>query len=139
MSETESVSVEFTKSELWLLQATVRHEMAAQDTWHMPPVSRSLNQKVADALLFCEDQNQSSAGMMLTLHDCLVIDYVVPQNAKDATGTPIGQNVLFKAFRIRSTLLYGAQSSVDVTDPYEKDQFAWRQRLEQHKKGLSNA
>jgi hypothetical protein len=102
--------VEFTLSHLWLLQRYVRHEMHSQDTWHNPPVSFHLNEQIAHALLVLQRSKQTEKPpqetyiLDLTYHDCLVIDAVIPQDAKDTNGIPIGMQVLFKSYEARDKL-----------------------------------
>lgn len=93
-----TTSVTFTVEELWLLQSAIRHEMTQQDNWHSPPVSLELNDQIAHAILFCVKQEQTEAALVLTHHDCLVIDYCVSQNAKSASGAPTGKVILTKSF-----------------------------------------
>ena len=101
MSMPATSSQVFTLDELWLLQSVVRHELAQQDTWKFPPASVSLNDAIAEAILFCDDNKQGEAALILSRGDCLTIDYLVPQGAKSAAGQPIGRNILLKSYRAR--------------------------------------
>lgn len=96
--------VVFTLPELWLLQAKVRHEMAGQGDWKAPPTSQPLNEQVIMAILFCEENESPDACLELTAEELLVIDYVVPQEAKDAEGRPLGKPILRKTFVARRRL-----------------------------------
>lgn len=97
---TSAVAI-FTRDELWLMRSVVRHEMLQQDTWKFPPADRDLSNKIAHALLFCEDGGQPDAALELCLGDTYVLDYNVPQDAKDASGKALGRAVLLKAYRVR--------------------------------------
>lgn len=97
--------VVFTLSELWLLQGKVRHEIAGREQWQTPPADRELNDQVAMALLFCEDNSAGEACLALSIGDCLVLDYVVPQDAKDSEGRALGKPILRKTFAARRALL----------------------------------
>lgn len=108
----------FTLEELWLLHAKVRHEMAHQGDWQDPPASLGLNEAIIAAILFCEELGQAEACVELDLKDCLVIDFVVPQEAKDKDGNPIGKNVLRKSFRARAKLT-GHEIPATAEEPFE--------------------
>lgn len=99
-----TTSAVFSVDELWLLQSVIRHEMAQMEQWKAPPASASLNEQVSEALLFCHENGLGEAALLLTVRDCLAIDFCVPQGAKSPAGLPIGKNVLLKAFRARVEL-----------------------------------
>ena len=103
MSENTTSAV-FSVDELWLLQSVIRHEMAQMEQWKAPPASPSLNDQVAEALLFCHENDLGEAALLLTRRDCLAIDFSVPQGAKSPAGVPIGKSVLLKSFRARTEL-----------------------------------
>lgn len=92
---------------LWLLQSRVRHEHAAMDTWHYPLASASLNDAIAEALLFCEETQAKEAAIVVTWGDLLLIDAVVDASAKDAEGKPLGKPLLLKTFKARQCLRRG--------------------------------
>jgi hypothetical protein len=94
----------FTSDELWLLQSVIRHEIAQMEGWKAPPASAALNEQIAEALLFCAENNVNEAAVLLTMRDCLAIDYCVPQAAKSPAGAPIGRMVLLKSYRARAEL-----------------------------------
>jgi hypothetical protein len=100
----DTVSIVFSLEELWLMQACVRHETAQAEQWKFPPASLPLNDAIAAAILFCEEQKAGEAALLLSRHDCLVLDYNVPSSAKDAYGKPIGKAILLKSFKARSQL-----------------------------------
>lgn len=108
----------FTLEELWLLHAKVRHEMAHQADWHDPPASLELNEAITVAILFCEELGQSEACVELSLRDCLVLDFVVPQEAKDVQGNAIGKSILRKSFRARARLT-GHEIPATAEEPFE--------------------
>src|SRR4051812_43095259 len=89
----------------------IRHEIQAVDTWHSPPASLELNHQIAHALLVLKqalddkDESRTTYVLDLTMHDCLVIDACVPQDAKDVNGIPIGLFILLKSFQARERLL----------------------------------
>jgi len=114
--DAEATPVTFTKAELWLLQRFIRHEVPALETWHFPPAAMELNDQIADALLFCEDEQQEDATLQLSWGDCLAIDFCVPNDVKDVNGAPIGRKVLLKTYAARSSLRRG-YPYVEVPQP----------------------
>ena len=132
----ETVSVLFSLDELWLLQACVRHELAQAEQWKFPPASLALNDAVAGAILFCEEQTCHEAAVLLNRHDCLVIDYNVPSTAKDPNGKPIGRAVLLKSFRARRELEDGPSLTRQADSAgQEIDAETIRQRLAEQPQG----
>ena len=123
----------FTVEELWLLQAVIRHEMAQQDSWRFPPVSASLNDEIADALVRCDEAGLGEAALELTRADCLAIDHCVPQGAKSVSGLPIGKTVLMKSFRARRDIDEGHHSLAAEPDTLSREDIAtkldqWKDR-----------
>lgn len=115
MSVTLTVPVAFTSAELWYLRSVVRHELAAQGTWAYPPASLSLNDAIAEGLFLCGEQGQTEAWLPLSRGDCLVIDAVCDQTAKDASGQPLGAMILGKVISARHQL--AAQEFEDAIEP----------------------
>ncbi len=109
----DSISVLFTKDELWVLQGFVRHETGQpwQGAW--PNFSKDLNDQIANALLFCEDESQLDAAIVLSKGDCYAIDSLVPNSLKSAAGTLVGRAILLKTFRVRSQLEGSFTSTAD--------------------------
>lgn len=101
----DTAPVVFTLDELWLLRSVVRHEMQSQETWKFPPASVDLNDQIAEAILFCHEHQVEEAALMLTRGDTLIIDFVVPQDAKSARGVPLGTPILLKTFAARRALV----------------------------------
>lgn len=101
----DTAPVVFSLDELWLLRSVVRHEMASQETWKFPPASLDLNDRIAEAILFCHEHEVEEAALLLTRGDTLIIDYVVPQDAKSARGIPLGVPILLKTFAARRALV----------------------------------
>lgn len=97
-------SVTFDIAELWLLQSVIRHEMAQQGEWKFPFASLDLNDRVAAAILFCDENHVSEASMQLSRGDTLCVDYNVRSDMKDAQGKQIGKLILLKSFRVRRDL-----------------------------------
>ncbi|HLZ72340.1 MAG TPA: hypothetical protein VKV26_20750 [Dehalococcoidia bacterium] len=118
-------------AELWLLQRCIRHELPAQETWKFPPASVELNDQIAAALLFCQEQNVGEAALRLSWGDLLAIDYAVPADAKDVNGRAIGREVLLKSFAARAALRrpYPLPDAADSTEPSSSDV---QQRLATH-------
>lgn len=120
-----SAPVAFTADELWLLQKMVRHELPQQDTWKFPPASIELNDQIAEAIVACVDMEMREATLTLTRGDLLVIDYLVPNDAKSALGLMMGREILLKTFRARRVLdgteLPGAAEPVDSPTLNEVD------------------
>lgn len=133
----DTVSVVFGLDELWLMQACVRHELAQAEQWKFPPASLALNDAIATAILFCEEQGFQDAAVLLGRHECLVLDYTIPSTAKDANGRPIGKAVLLKSFRARQQLEDGFNCSDDIGQVIDAQTL--RERLaEQARQGRSN-
>jgi len=123
----------FSLDELWLLQSAIRHELPQQDAWRFPPVSLSLNDEVADAILRCDEAGLSEAAIELSRADCLAIDHCVPQGAKSAAGLPIGKSILMKSFRARRDLDEGHHSLAHEPENLSREDIAvrleeWRNR-----------
>lgn len=95
----------FTLQELWLLQGKVRHDTAHREQWTVPPANQELNTQVAMAILLCEENGVLDACLELSFEDCLLLDYVIPQEAKDSDGHQLGRPVLRKSFLARRRLL----------------------------------
>ena len=102
-----TASAVFSVEELWMLQSSIRHEIAQLEQWKFPPASLDLNDQVAECLLRCHEYSLSEGPLVLSRGDCLVIDYCVPQTAKSPSGVPIGKNILIKSFRARMQLIDG--------------------------------
>lgn len=100
----DTVTVRFTSSELWLLQIVVRHEILGMAAWKNPPAGQALNDAICEAILFCEDTGATEAFLMLNWSDCLAIDFLVPSQAKDVNGVPVGRDILLKTYRARAEL-----------------------------------
>lgn len=104
----------FTIDELWLIQSVIRHEIPQIDQWKFPPANIDLNDQVAQALVFCDENNVSEAAVVMSRGDCLAIDYCVPQGAKSSAGAPIGKQVLMKSFHARRVI---EDSSFEMAEP----------------------
>lgn len=102
--EEETVSADFSLEILWLMHAHVRHEVCRTDDWKYPPASVSLSDKIAEAILFCEEFEETVAAIQLTHHDCLVIDACVPDDAKSVGGEAIGRTTQLIQFAARRAL-----------------------------------
>ncbi len=102
MSDTTPVVL--TIDELWLLHSVIKHEMPQEGTWKYPPASLDMNDRICDAIIFCDDQTATEAAMEMSRGDLLCIDYCVPQDAKTPGGVMIGKKLLMKAFRARCKL-----------------------------------
>lgn len=96
--EAASVYVELTIDELWLIRSVVRHELAQLDTWKLPPADRDLNHEIA--LLIAA----GGGHLALTEQWAVVLDYCVPQDAKDVDGKPVGKHLLLKVCKARADL-----------------------------------
>lgn len=99
-----TASAVFARDELWALQACCRHEAPQQQMWKYPPANLELNEAIAEALLFLEDNGLTEVALTLTWEQCLAIDASVSQATKDANGKPLGRTILMKTFRIRHEL-----------------------------------
>lgn len=126
MNNMEAVAI-FTLDQLWLLRSVVRHEMAQQETWKIPPADRSLNGQIASAILFCVDNAQGEAAVRLTLGDTYVLDYCVQQDAKDPkSGVNIGKPILLEVFRARKAIEEGENAYAEEPPAPSKAEIAER-------------
>lgn len=118
-SNTETVSVLFTLDELWIMREVVRHEHENQERWLFPPAGLELNDQIADAILFCIEDNEPEAPLLLSRGDCLIIDCCVNLTMKDKDGLPLGKNILIKSFAARRALRDGAlETGTEVPSPW---------------------
>ena len=140
------VGVTFTLDQLWALNDLIRHESSDGRAWAAPPVSLALNEKVADAILVCEEskpfpESQQSPTNLPTITeytielshgDCLCIDYNVRQGMKSANGLPIGKQILLKAFAARREITDGfvavAVEPVRTPEYIEAQMAEWRKQ-----------
>lgn len=115
----DTVPMVVSVAELWLLQRCIRHEIQGQETWKFPPAGVELNDQIAAALLFCSEQNVGEAALQLSWGDLLAIDFVVPADAKDVNGRPIGRELLLKSFAARAALRrpYPLPDAEEVAEP----------------------
>lgn len=101
----DSASVVFTLDELWLMRMYVRHEIASVEQWRaFPPASLELNDAIAGAILFCHNHGLKEASLLLSRGDCLILDFLIPQDARTADGQPIGKSLLLKTFEAREKI-----------------------------------
>jgi hypothetical protein len=78
--------------------------MAQAKDWNMPPASITLNDKIAEGIMFCEGTKSTEYHMVLDKHDLYVLDYCVPQTATSPKGEYIGMSILRKTFSARKEL-----------------------------------
>lgn len=111
-----TAAIVFTLDELWFLQSLVRHEIPDPPTWKFPPASLELNDAIADAILSCADYGLREVALQLSRGDLLLLDYQVPQSAKDIAGKDIGKTILLKTFRARRLIAEGVMPAAPETD-----------------------
>jgi hypothetical protein len=104
--EPDSVPVELTAEELWMLHDLVRHDQDAISEKKWPVVSTELNEQVALAIVACEDSKLKSYTLLLSAGDILLLDYVVRRDMKTPEGAK-GKDILLKLFRARRDLAIG--------------------------------
>jgi hypothetical protein len=102
-----TASVIFNIEELWLLQACIRHEIQQAEQWHNPPASLDLNDDIANAIVFCLENDAPEAAIVLDRAKCLAVDYCVRQDLKSPNGVPVGRNILLKSFLARREIAEG--------------------------------
>ena len=140
------VGVTFSLDQLWALNDLIRHESSDGRAWAFPPVSLSLNEKVADAILICEEsrpfpESQTSPTNLPTITeytielshgDCLCIDYNVRQGMKTPGGVAIGKQILLKAFAARREITDGifatAEEPARSSESIEARMAEWRKQ-----------
>lgn len=127
-SVSSRVPVTFTTAELWLLRSVVRHEASPAWQGKWPTYDLELNEQIAEAILLCTDEGQAEANLVMTKGDLLILDALVPQDAKDAQGKPIGKDILLKTFRARRLLNGGVVDTAEDPDVTQQ-----RTRLEEWK------
>ena len=102
--DTNYVSVLFELDELWLLHKCIRHELPSVEHMKYPPCDIELNDKIAEAVLFCHINEINQAYLAVSLSELLALDYTVPQDAKNVAGKLLGKNILLKTFLARKQL-----------------------------------
>ena len=108
----DTTPVPFTQDQLWYLRSVIRHEAPDQEKWANPPVSESLNDQIAAALISGEPE----VMLELTRRQLLAIDYVTNQDAKDSKGNPLGKPILLATFVARERLAYPTDLSEEPDD-----------------------
>ena len=132
---TDQVPVVFSKEMLWLLQRFVRHENGIPWQGKWPITSLELNDAIAEAILFCEDQQQPEASIVLGRGDCYLIDALVQQDAKSPLGVLMGKEILLRTYRVRATL-DGAPQATGSGRELSEDEVhsamqSWKQGIEE--------
>lgn len=120
----DAVPVTFTLSELWVLQGVVRHESAQPWQGKWPITSVELNDRIAEAIWFCTNENQQEAAIILTRGDCYLIDALVPASAKDTDGKLVGKPILLKTYHVRSVLADGIEATAAESPEPPAEQWA---------------
>ena len=115
----DTAPVVFSEAELWVIRNTCRHEVVQRDNWKHPPADFDLNTSVAFALAICQEHGLGEYTLPLTRHQCLVLDYNVPADVKDAQGNMLGKNILIKSFKARIALAHGSELVSDEPDDPE--------------------
>jgi hypothetical protein len=108
MMTPDTVSTLFTLDELWLLEGVIRHEHEGQDLWHFPYANLDLNDQISTAILFCTENKEVEAPLLLSRGDCLILSYCVQSGMKDPNGVLLGKSILIKSFTARRALRDGA-------------------------------
>lgn len=106
------IPVQFSSDELWYLHSVVKHESLEQGRWENPTTSLQLNEAIADALLVCEESKLDELTVLLSMRDCLLLDYVVDQAAKTPKGELLGKPILLKTFSARRQLSGNSLESI---------------------------
>lgn len=107
----EEVAVTFSLDELWLLHTVIRHESDNSRTWKFPSSGLELNDRIAEAILVCEETPLPESALDLSRGDCLCIDANVNVGMKDAYGKMAGKSILLKVFAARRTLSGGIEAT----------------------------
>lgn len=110
----DTVTIVFTRGELWLLHSLIRHEIPQRKDWEAPPCSRELNEQIRLALLACEEGNLQEYPLTLTRADLDAIDYCVREDM--VTPRANGKDILLKTFRA----LFQLQMGLPASDIREK-------------------
>ena|ERR1035437_686611 len=126
--------VSFSIGELWYIRSVCRHESADQGQWKAPPTSLELNTHISEAILMCEDNKIDEVYIPLTLKDCLLLDYVVDQGAKDVKGILVGKPILLKSFAARRHLTGGHEATAEEEEPND-----WRLLLGEFEKNYDSS
>ena len=114
----EEVACTFSIAELWLLDATCRHEISDQERWKFPPASKELTIEIALAISACVEGKLDEYTLLLSTGDLLVIDYNIRQGHKNMEGAK-GQDILLKVFHALSQLALGYE--IGGTDQTYRD------------------
>lgn len=116
----------FSLDELWVLQRYVRHECPDREKWKFPPASLELNEQVTDAIRFCAETGTEDAALLLSKGDCLLLDMVVPQDAKTTKGVLAGPSILLRAYGVRHAL---TEDTETTPEPEGQDVSQTKERL----------
>jgi hypothetical protein len=127
----DTVSTLFTLDELWIMREVVRHEHENQELWHFPYADLEFNDQIAAAILFCVENAEAEAPLLLSRGDCLILDHSVNLTHKDKDGLPLGKSILLKSFAARRTLRDGALET--GTEPQAPSVPEIKKALEQRK------
>ena len=112
-------SIEFTISELWLLNSFVRHDEDAINRKRWPVVSTELNEQITLAIIACEDSGLEEYTLLLTKGDLLLIDYHIRCDTKTPEGAK-GKEILLKIYRARRGILLGPLADDTEEESYKE-------------------
>ncbi len=129
-----AVSVQFSLEELWYMRSRVRHVVPNEEQWRSwPPASLELNEEICNAILVMEESIEQAKGiggepireysLSLSKGDCLLLDFVIDQDAATGTGSRIGKSILLKVMKARRELAGGPVATVQepaISDIDEK-------------------
>lgn len=127
------VPITLSLDELWLCRSLVRHAMPGVEQWNgPPPASIDLNSQICEAILVCEESIEDAKTLLctpvreytilLSKADCLILDYVVPQDAKTSSGKAIGKEILLKVMAARRALDGGFLAAAEEPTVVDMDE-----------------
>lgn len=134
MANDQVTSTLFTLGELWYMRSVCRHESADQGNWKAPPTSLEFNNCISEAILMCEENKIEEVYILLSMRDCLLLDYVVDQGAKDVKGILVGKPILLKSFAARRHLTGGHEATAEEEEPND-----WRLLLGEFEKNYDSS
>jgi hypothetical protein len=102
--ESQELFTLFTLKELWMLHDFIRHEIADYDKWKFPPASKTLNDKITEAIHNCILLGMQEHNLLLSKGDCYAIDYNIRRDAKTPEGAK-GESILLKVFKTKEEII----------------------------------
>lgn len=99
--------------ELWFLQMALPAPINCED-W---TAALDLHHQVNDGLIFCHDNREVEATLLLTDDSCDIVNSFIRPTMYDAAGQPVGKNILLKTFRASRAIRTGEFPAASASGP----------------------